>query len=441
MSEMKDSNVNWIGKIPYEWSVNRLRYLCDMKTGGTPDDKYGINMDEDGYPWITAQDMNETYKIQKYSQYIDQDAIKKCKYKLFPSKSILLVCIASVGKLGMIKEKAYSNQQITALMPNNMVNEEYLLYFIQAISHKIIADASSSVVPIVNTTYLKDIICLLPLKDEQKMIANFIDKKTEKIDKILNDLNNEINVLNKYKQALITETVTTGLNTNIEMKDSGIDWIGKIPEHWSINRISNICKLKGRIGWQGLTTDEYIDEGPYLITGIDFSNGSIDWNNCEHVSEWRYNQAKDIQIKENDLLITKDGTVGKIAIVQNCPEKVTLNSGVLLIRCLNNTYINKFLYYILYSNEFWHWFEITNLGATTITHLYQNVFAKFLVAMPDKKEQQEIVHYLDKKCEEIDTLIKDKQEQIEKIEQYKKSLIYEYVTGKKRVKGAEELYG
>ena len=99
------------------------------------------------------------------------------------------------------------------------------------------------------------------------------------------------------------------------------------------------------------------------------------------------------------------------------------------------------MYYILYSNEFWQWFEITNLGATTITHLYQNVFAKFLVAMPNIKEQQEIVDYLDGKCEEIDTLIKYKQEQIEKMKQYKKSLIYEYVTGKKRVKGAEELYG
>ena len=120
---------------------------------------------------------------------------------------------------------------------------------------------------------------------------------------------------------------------------------------------------------------------------------------------------------------------------------MTLNSGVLLIRCLKNTYINRFLYYILYSNEFWHWFEITNLGATTITHLYQNIFAKFLVALPDIKEQQEIVDYLDKKCQEIDELIEDKQQQIEKMEKYKKSLIYEYVTGKKRVKGAEELYG
>ena len=99
------------------------------------------------------------------------------------------------------------------------------------------------------------------------------------------------------------------------------------------------------------------------------------------------------------------------------------------------------MYYILYSNEFWHWFEITNLGATTITHLYQNIFAKFLVALPDIKEQQEIVDYLDKKCQEIDELIEDKQQQIEKMEKYKKSLIYVNVTGIKRVKGAEELYG
>lgn len=211
------------------------------------------------------------------------------------------------------------------------------------------------------------------------------------------------------------------------MKDSGIEWIGKIPEEWNIKIIKNICSLKGRIGWQGLTADEYCDEGAYLITGVDFENGSINWNNCEHVPEFRYKQAPEIQIKNNDLLITKDGTVGKLAIIENCPDKVTLNSGVLLIRPINEGYVEKFLYYVLMSEEFWHWFEVTNLGATTIIHLYQNVFAKFKLVLPSNKEQNLIVDFLNDKTGKIDDILIDLNKQVEILENYKKSLINDKV--------------
>ena len=441
MSKMKDSGVQWIGKIPSNWIVNRLRYNCNFKTGGTPPDKFGINDKGDGYPWITAPDMSDRYVLKTYNQYISQDAVRICNYKLFPKHSILLVCIASVGKIGYTLEETYSNQQITALMPNKNCFSKYLLYLMSAYSNELVKDASNSVVPIVNTQYLLNISCCIPKMQEQKLIADFLDEKVDIIDNIICDLNNQIEILNKYKKQLISEIVTIGLNKNVKMIDSEIEWIGRIPEHWNIKLIKNICSLKGRIGWEGLTKDEYISEGPTLITGINFDNGSINWDSCEHVSEWRYNQDKSIQIKNKDLLITKDGTVGKVAIVKDCPEKVTLNSGVLLLRPLNNEYIEKYLYYVLLSNEFWHWFEIENIGNTTIIHLYQNRFAKFKLALPPIDEQKEIANYLDKKCSEIDEILNSKMKQKEQMGQYKKSVIYEYVTGKKRVEGAEELYG
>lgn len=212
------------------------------------------------------------------------------------------------------------------------------------------------------------------------------------------------------------------------MNDSGIEWIGIIPDNWDVKIIKNICKLKGRIGWQGLTSDEYIDDGPFLITGVDFSDGNINWDSCEHVSEWRYSQAPEIQIKDDDLLITKDGTVGKVALVKNSPDKVTLNSGVLLMRPISDFYIEKFLYYVLLSEEFWHWFEVTNLGNTTILHLYQNVFAKFKLTVPPVTEQQLIVDFLDEKVEKIDEILYDLQKQVEILQKYKKSVITKAIT-------------
>ena len=131
----------------------------------------------------------------------------------------------------------------------------------------------------------------------------------------------------------------------ISYKNSGIEWIGRIPSNWKIDKIKYISKLYGRIGWQGLTSEEYVDEGPYLVTGVDFSDGKINWDNCFHISEKRWEQADRIQIKNDDLLITKDGTVGKVAIVDKLYGKASLNSGVLLID-LNNENSKKYLYWV-----------------------------------------------------------------------------------------------
>lgn len=178
---------------------------------------------------------------------------------------------------------------------------------------------------------------------------------------------------------------------------------------------------------------------PYLVTGTDFNNGFIDWANCVRISEKRFEMDKNIQIKENDLLITKDGTIGKLAIARNCPEKASLNSGVFVMRNQGPyKYIDKYMYYLLQSEQFYLWFELNDAGNSTIRHLYQKDFYNFSFTYPKLKEQEKIAKYLDKKCKLIDDSIAIKQKQLETLEEYKKSLIYEYVTGKKEVNDGEE---
>ena len=212
-----------------------------------------------------------------------------------------------------------------------------------------------------------------------------------------------------------------------QMKPSGIDWIGDIPCSWNIKRIKYLAQLKGRIGWQGLTSDEYTDIGPFLITGVDFFDGGINWESCVHITEERWAEAPEIHIKNGDLLITKDGTVGKVAIVENLQGKASLNSGVLLIKT-SNDYNKKFLYWALLSEEFWTWFRLKNAGNSTIVHLYQNDFAEFSYTFPDATEQQAIADFLDKECAQIDSIAADLEKQIALLQQYKKSLITEIVT-------------
>ena len=212
-----------------------------------------------------------------------------------------------------------------------------------------------------------------------------------------------------------------------QMKPSGIDWIGDIPQSWKLKRIKYLSTLKGRIGWQGLTADEYVDEGPFLITGTDFIDGTINWDTCVHITQERWAEAPEIHIKNGDLLITKDGTVGKVAIVSNLEGKASLNSGVLLIRTFEG-FDKRFLYWVLLSDEFWVWFKLKNAGNSTIIHLYQNDFAEFCYTFPNVIEQKAIADFLDKKCGKIDGIISDLEKQIETLQKYKKSLILKTVT-------------
>ena len=212
-----------------------------------------------------------------------------------------------------------------------------------------------------------------------------------------------------------------------EMKQTGIRWIGEIPYDWNIKRIKYVATLTGRIGWQGLTAEEYQDEGAFLITGVDFLNGGINWEQCEHIPMKRWEEAKDIQIQNGDLLITKDGTIGKVAIVSGIPGETSLNSGVLRIMPVEG-YSRRFLFWVLQSEEFWNWFNFRSAGNSTIIHLYQGDFAEFIYAFPNYDEQEKIAGFLESECAKLEEIIDTVQQQINILKTHKKSLVTEAVT-------------
>ena len=211
-------------------------------------------------------------------------------------------------------------------------------------------------------------------------------------------------------------------------KDSGIEWLGEVPEHWQIYRIKDHTYVKGRIGWQGLRNSDFLYEGDfYCVTGTDLKNGIIDWSNCYYVSEKRYEQDKFIQLKVNDLLITKDGTIGKVALVYELPKKSTLNSGVFITRPLQNKYNNKYMYWVLCSSMFRNYIDLTK-GGSTIQHLYQNVFERFSYPYPSLSTQKAIATYLNTKTTQIDRKIDLLTKKATKYGKLKQSLINETVT-------------
>ena len=209
-----------------------------------------------------------------------------------------------------------------------------------------------------------------------------------------------------------------------------------MPEHWRVKKIKHTTYLKARIGWKGLTSDEYQEEGyAYLVTGTDFSVKYINWGNCHYVDKNRYDDDPFIQLRNGDLLVTKDGTIGKLALVKGLNKPACLNSGVFLVRPENSYCITEYLYWVLGSDVFTVFQDLSSLGST-IQHLYQNVFEDFVFPIPPIQEQHNIASFLDRETSKIDTLIEKSRRSIGLIKERRSALISAAVTGKIDVREA-----
>lgn len=209
--------------------------------------------------------------------------------------------------------------------------------------------------------------------------------------------------------------------------------IGLIPDDWEVKNINKECTIKARIGWQGLKSNEYLDFGDYvLITGTDFDNGFINWKSCNYVSEWRFKQDKNIQIKQGDVLITKDGTIGKVAFLDAIPMKGTLNSGVFVIRPKSYEKIDTVFLSLIFKSIWFDSFLEQITSGSTIVHLYQKDFVTFNFPIPPTlTEQQRIA----KALSDVDALISTTEKLIQKKKNIKQGAMQNLLTGKKRLQG------
>lgn len=210
-------------------------------------------------------------------------------------------------------------------------------------------------------------------------------------------------------------------------RDSGVEWLGEIPEHWSTQKLKFNSYIKGRIGWQNLRGDEFTDAGPFLVTGMHFKDGSVDWDSCYHITEDRYLMAPEIFVQEGDVLITKDGSIGKLAYIDQLPGKASLNSHLLIIRPVGDAYTSRFLYHLLGSELFQRFVVIEQKG-TTFYGITQESVESFPAVLPASDEQRSIASFLDRETGRIDELIAKKQRQIELLQEKRSALISHVVT-------------
>lgn len=211
-------------------------------------------------------------------------------------------------------------------------------------------------------------------------------------------------------------------------KNSGVKWIGEIPEGWSVVPLKHYLSLKGRIGWNGLKSEEFLEKSyAYLVTGQDFNSDIVNWEKCYQINKERYDEDPFIQLENGDLLVTKDGTIGKVAKVVNLNKPACLNSGIFVVKQTKGVFEQNYLYWVLVSNQLKEFVGFNSTGST-IAHLYQNVFENMPLTVPPLSEQQAIASYLDHKVGQIDASVSAINDQINDLKAYRQSIISEAVT-------------
>lgn len=420
--KMKDSGIEWIGEIPEGWEVTKLKYLSTF-----PIEK---NAHTDS-PYIGLENIESwTGKyVSSDSQYDKSQALA-----FFENNILFGKLRPYLAKVFCASNDGCCSSEFCILNFSSSVNIRYfwnLLISPTFIDH-VTKSTYGTKMPRANTDFIKNICVPVPPRIEQDRIALYLDATSAKIDSLISETRSSIEEYKKLKQAVITQAVTKGVRGEREMKDSKIEWVGNIPIDWNTIKLKYCTYIRARLGWKALKADEYVEIGFPFLSAFNIVNNTLQFTNLNYINQFRYDESPEIQLSNGDVLLVKDGAgIGKCAIVENMPMPSTVNGSIAVVS-VTNSLIPKYLYYYFLSKMFQQHIDLLKDGMG-VPHLFQSDLKEIKIAFPSKDEQKEIADYLDGKCAEIDKLIAKKEQLVKELESYKKSLIYEVVTGKREV--------
>ena len=433
--KMKDSGIEWIGEIPEDWEVAKVKDAFIRKNvKANQENPVVLSLARSG---IKIRDIsnNEGQLAADYTNYnpVDIDDLLLNPMDLISGDN------CNISKVVGVISPAYYNLRYK----KGTDPEFYNLYFKNLYWRNVFFAHGKGVSYenrwTLNYETLSQMKIPFPPIYEQNKISKYLIKKLDKIENIKEIINNEIKNIENYKKSVITEAVTKGLDKNVEMKDSGIEWIGEIPKHWEIGK--TLFYLKMPITDGPHTTPTLYDEGVPFVSAeaVASGKGKIDFNKIRgFVSEEFYLECCKKYIPEiDDVYMIKSGATTGLTAIVDTNTKFTIWSPLAVFRADISKVNPKFLFYVLQSKYYltqvelyWNYGTQQNIGMRTLE--------KLKICAPPMYEQEKIVRSLDKEIKSIDEAIEGKHKQLETLEEYKKSLIYEYVTGKKEVKDGEE---
>lgn len=415
--EMKDSGIEWMGEIPNQWHLDKLKNLYYFEKGKNASlytqEYIGIHKGE--YPVFSGQTENNGImgNIDTYDYEEDE-----CLFTTTVGAKVMTPRI--------IKGKFSLSQNCLIMKSNNNSNNRFIYYMLNPLFEYEKSLIPTYMQPSLRVSDLRRYQFYMPSINEQERISDYLDKKVSQIHDIISKQKSLIEKYKAYKQSLITETVTNGLNKNVPMKDSGIEWIGEIPSHWETTRIKYLIDFNPSYS-ENLSDDKSVSFVPMECVG----NGYMNFKEAKLKSvkgKYTYFSNKDIIMAK----VTPCFENGNIAIAKDLLNGVGFGSSELYVfRC--NKVDTKFMFYYLRNNTFKDGCISTMTGTGGLKRVSASFIENYIIAIPQIEEQQEIADFLDKKCTAIDSAIAKKEQLIEKLEGYKKSLIYECVTGKREV--------
>ena len=422
--EMRHSGIEWIGEIPKEWKVTLSKRLFTIVAGATPKTD-NVEMWDGDITWITPADYKTEDKyVMSGRRNLSEKGKKSCATYLLPCNTIVFSKRAPIGLVAITAKELCTNQGCLGCIPNGQLIVLFYYYAMSAFTEQFELLGTGTTFKEISATKFANFPLPFPPLSEQQKIANYLDKVCGEVDEMIALQEQMIEELKAYKQSVITEAVTKGLNPDVPMKDSGVDWIGEVPEGWKVSRLKYYSNF---INGFAFNSDVFSLEIGCKVIRIGDISQSLDFDGCVRANI-KTDTLQSYRIKNNDIIIAMSGaTTGKCCIAKDV-EEAYINQRVGIIRCDNYSYV----YYSLQTDYFMEYINLNNAGSAQ-PNVSGTSIGNFPLLVPSLDEQQSIASYLDTKCSEIDALIAIKQAKIEELKDYKKSVIYEYVTGKKEV--------
>ncbi|MCO8053807.1 restriction endonuclease subunit S [Acinetobacter towneri] len=421
----KDSGIDWVGKIPAHWNVLKLGGIFEQRNQKVSDKDYpALSVTKNGIvPQLDnaakTKDGDNRKLVLKGDFVINSRSDRK-------GSSGLSSLDGSVSLINIVlKPRKIEPKFSHHLMKCNAFIEEYY-----RVGRGIVADLWTT-----RFEEMKTMNLALPSVKEQRQIADFLDQRLVEIDQAIAIKEQQIALLNERKQIVIQKAVTQGLNPNVALKDSGVEWIGEIPEHWITKKFKYAMSIKARLGWKGLKADEYVDNSEYgFLSTPNIKHQNIKYDECYFITQRRYEESPEIMLEDGDILLVKDGsTLGISNIVKNLPFKCTVNSSIAVLRKFQKEqYLPSFLNYYLKTSSIQNHIKLVKDGMG-VPHLFQSDIKNFVLIIPPIIEQEQIIEFIEYEVEKIDAGISLIEDQIQKMKEYKTTLINDAVTGKIKV--------
>ena len=421
--EMKDSGIEWIGEIPKDWLVKKIKHGFTIFAGATPKSEKSEYWNGK-ISWITPADYKTEDKyVYTGRKNISMEGYKSCGTTIVPKGSVIFSKRAPVGTVAISGNELCTNQGCLACVPLSMTDSIFFYYVISVFTEQFELVSSGTTFKEISANTFANFPLPFPIYEEQIKISSFLDRKCSELDKVLEKTRASIEEYKKLKQAVITKVVTKGIRGDREMKDSQSIWFGQIPSDWNMRKIKYIFKIQKDIaGEEGHTVLSITQKG---IKPKDLSKN--EGQLAENYSNYQLVHIGDFAMNHMDLL------TGWVDVSKY--EGVTSPDYRVFGLIDKDNYCSQYYLYLMqmcYMNRIFYGLGqgVSGLGRW---RLQADKFLNFSITVPSYEEQQEIANYLDKKCSAIDELIAKKEQYLSEIENYKKSLIYEYVTGKKEV--------